>query len=139
MEPNQSAYRMNHTTETTILKVKSDILVAMDKGWVVCLVLLDLSVAFDTINHSILLQRLHDRFGICNTALEWIHLFLMDHNQKVVLDDLESDPVALTFGITQRSVLSPILFTIYTSPLGDLCRHYLVEFQPYADDQQVYL
>ena len=63
----------------------------------------------------------------------------MDCNQKVVVDDLESDPVALTFGIPQRSVLGPILFTLYTSPLGDLCRQHLVEFQLYADDQQVYL
>ena len=58
MQPNQSAYRMNHSTETTLLKVKSDILGAMDKGEVVCLVLLDLSAAFDTIDHTILLQRL---------------------------------------------------------------------------------
>ena len=139
MEPNQSAYRMNHSNETTILKVKSDIRGAMDKGEAVCLVLLGLSAAFDTIDHSILLQRLHDRFGICNTALEWIHSYLMDHNQRVVMDDFESNPVALTFHIPQGSVLGPILFTMYTSPLCDLCRCYLVEFQLYADDQQVYL
>ena len=80
---------MNHSTGTTFLKVKSDILGAMDKGEVVCLVLLDLSAAFNTIDHSILLQRLHDRFGICDTALEWIPSYLTDCNQEVVVDDLE--------------------------------------------------
>ena len=117
----------------------SDIPDALDKGEVVCLMLFDPSTAFDTINHSILLQRLHDRFGICNTTLEWIHMYLMDHNQKVVLDHLESDPVALTFAIPQGSVFGPILFTMYTSPLGDLCNHHLVQFQLYAENQQVYL
>ena len=103
IEPNQSAYRRKHSTETTILKVMSDILGAMDKGEVVCLVLLDHSAAFDTVDHSILPQGVHDRFGIHDTALEWICLYLMDHNQKVVVDDLESDPVA--FGIPQGSSL----------------------------------
>ena len=127
--PNQSASRMNHSTETG----------AMDKGEVVCLVLLYLSTAFNTIDHCILLQRLHDRFEISNTSLEWIHSYLTDHNQKVVVDDLESDQVALTFSVPQGSVLDPILFTMYTSPLGDLYRCHLAEFQLYADDQQVYL
>ena len=139
MECNQSACRMNHSTETTTLKVKSDILHAMDKGEVVCVVLLDLSAAFDTINHSILLQRLHDKFWICDTALEWICSYLIDHNQKVVVDVLRSDLVALTFGIPQGIVLGPILFTMYTSPLWELCKHHLAEFQLYAGDQQVYL
>ena len=139
MEPNQSTYRTNNSTETTILKVKSDILGSMDKGKAVCLVLLDLSAAFDTTIHSILLQRLQDIFGICNRVLEWICLYIMDCNQKVVVDDFESDPVALTYGIPQGSVLGPILLSLYTSSLGDLCRHHLVEFQLYADDQQVYL
>ena len=94
MEPNQSVYRMSHTTDTTILKVKTDVLGAMGKEEVVGLVLLDLPAPFDTIDHSILLQRLHDRFGIHATSLEWIHAYLMDCNQKVVVDDFESDLMA---------------------------------------------
>ena len=71
MEANHSAYRSHHSTETTLLKVKADVLRAMDNQEVVCLVLLDLSAAFDTVNHDTLIVRLQDRFGIGGIALEW--------------------------------------------------------------------
>ena len=66
MEPNQSVYRTNHSIETTLLKVKSDILHALDKQEIFCLVLLNLSVAFDTIGHTILLNRLKDHTILLN-------------------------------------------------------------------------
>ena len=69
LEPNQSAYCANYSTETVILKVKADILHAMDKQEVPCLVLLDLSTAFNTIDHQILLECLENHFGITGLAL----------------------------------------------------------------------
>ena len=67
MEPNKSAYQPYHTTETALLKVKTNILQAFEKE-VMCLVLLDLSAAFDTVDHQILLSRLRKRFAVRGKA-----------------------------------------------------------------------
>ena len=69
-EPMQSGYRSCQTTKTALLKVKTDLLHAIDHQGVVCLILLDLSSAFDTVDHCLLLQRLEVSFGIKETALE---------------------------------------------------------------------
>ena len=78
-EQMQSAYRQNHSTETALLKVHSDILSAVDNGCVVVIVLLDdLTAAFDTIDHGILLRRLSHRFGVTGAALDWLRSYLAD-------------------------------------------------------------
>ena len=123
----QSAYRAFHSTETTLIKVKDDILRAIDNQRVTCLILLDLSAAFDTVSHLLLLNRLRHHFGIQGTVLRWLKSYMTDHSQKIVLDDSSnkaavSDHAILKQGVPQGSVLGPILFTLYTSPLGDICR-----------------
>ena len=80
---NQSAYRKNHATETALLKVQNDILLSMDKQEVVLLVLLDLSSAFDTIDHQFMLDTLEFDFGVTGKALLWIKSFLSDRKQRV--------------------------------------------------------
>ena len=105
LEDLQSAYRSGHSTETALLKVKTDILNAMDKQKVTCLVLLDLNVAFDTVLHELLLNWLKFWFGITGSTLSWIELYFTQRPQKVVIDDLESDPVTLTQDMPQGSVL----------------------------------
>ena len=70
MEKNQSAYQEYHSTDTTLIKVKSDILKVMGNKEVTCLILLDLSAAFNTVDHGILLNRLNNRFHIQGTALK---------------------------------------------------------------------
>ena len=87
LEPLQSAYRVEHSTETALFKVKSDFLTAIDKDEAVCLVMLDLSTAFDTVSHELLLNHLKFKFGICDTALAWIKLYLSDRTQSVSIDD----------------------------------------------------
>ena len=126
MEANQSAYCSHHSTETTLPKVKVDILRAMDNQEVVCLVLLDLSAAFNSINHDILIARLQDRFGIGGTTLEWFRSYLSGRSQCVAIGDLVmdgalSDSKSLSQGAPQGSVLGPIAFTLYTTSLGDIC------------------
>ena len=75
-EKKQSAYRCYHSTETALLKVQNDLLVAMDKSCGVFLVRLDLSAAFDTIDHDILIKRLHDNLGLSGAALAWMNSYL---------------------------------------------------------------
>ena len=135
----QSTYRSGHSTETALLKVKTDLLHANDYQEVVCLILLDLSPAFDTVDHCMLLWRLEVCFDIKETALEWIRLYLTGRTQKVSVGKAMSSPVALSFGVPQGSVLGLILFTLYTCPLGSICTKHDINYHMYADDQQIYL
>ena len=82
---NQSSYRKNYSTETALLRVKNDILLNMNKQHVTLLVLLDLSAAFDTVDHNVLLSRLHSKFGISGTALEWFRSYLNGRSQRVMV------------------------------------------------------
>jgi hypothetical protein len=135
----QSAYRMYHSTETTLLRIQNDILMQLDKGSAVILVLLDLSAAFDTIDHGILLKRMAKRCGIKGTVLKWIKSYLSDRKQKVVIDGQESETKDIKYGVPQGSVLGPILFTIYMQPLGELIRKQGLDYAIYADDTQLYI
>ncbi len=134
----QSAYRQLHSTETALLRVKNDILMEMDKQKVVLLLLLDLSAAFDTIDHTILLNRLEKRCGISGTALKWFASYLSKRKQFVKVGDTESERRDLIFGVPQGSVLGPILFCIYISPLGEIIEKEGMERQEYADDTGLY-
>ena len=138
-EQMQSAYRQNHSTETALLKVHSDILSAVDNGCVVVLVLLDLTAAFDTFYHGILLSRLRHRFGVTGAALNWLRSYLADRKQLVRIGCDNSSPTSVPFGVPQGSVLGPLLFAAYITPLGDLIRKYGLEYHLYADDTQIYV
>jgi hypothetical protein len=138
-EPLQSAYRMGHSTETALLKVHSDIMEALDSGSVAVLLLIDLSAAFDTIDHSILLQRLENVFGITGIALLWIKSYLSSRQQQVIINGSRSTPAQLNYGVPQGSVLGPKLFTMYTQPLGELIRKHHLSVHFYADDTQIYI
>ena len=135
----QSAYKKFHSCETALLKVKDDILKAVDNKKCVLLVLLDLSAAFDTIDHDTLIRTLAEKIGLCGTALKWFQDYLSDRVQSVLVDGVESDIFNILFGVPQGSVLGPILFIIYTSPLGDIFRRHGVSYHLYADDTQIYI
>ena len=109
----QSAYRMFHSTETTLLSIHNDLILAMDRGEVTPLILLDLSAAFDTVGHSILLHRLQDWFGIHGTSLDWFLPYLTSRSQAVSIQNSTSSFSNLSCDVPQGSVLGPLLFTLY--------------------------
>jgi len=137
-EPFQSAYRCQHSTETALIKVHNDIMRALDDGKVGVLVMLDLSAAFDTVDHEQLLARLH-AVGVRGKALSWFRSYLKDRAQLVVIEGCHSSEVALDCGVPQGSVLGPLLFSLYIGPLGALIRNHGLDFHFYADDSQLYV
>ena len=82
----QSAYRHGHSCETALLRVMNDVLCAADRGDLTLLVLLDLSAAFDIIDHEILLSRFRNEVGITGTALHWFSSYLADITQRVIVN-----------------------------------------------------
>ena len=138
-EKMQSAYRQFHSTETAVLRVQNDISKALHNKQMVALVLLDLSAAFDTIDHKLLLSRLEKRFKVTGTVLKWFRSYLTDRSQTVTVTGCDSDEIKLTCGVPQGSVLGPILFTLYTSPVGDIARKHNMGHHFYADDSQLYV
>ena len=139
-DPQQSAYRAFHSTETALVKVQDDIMCSIDNGHVAMLVLLDLSAAFDTVSHELLLQRLSTCFGFSDTALQWIRSYISDREQSVGIDNVTSEPTSLLYGVPQGSVLGPKLFCMYTKPLRHvIIRHGGICYHIYADDCQLYI
>ena len=134
----QSAYRAHHSTETALVRVVNDLLHVIDQGHCTLLNLLDLSSAFDTINHSLLLNRLKTTFGISGTALSWFQSYLSNRKQIVVIDGFKSEQIPLECGVPQGSVLGPVLFVLYVYPLSKVIRSFSVSYHQYADDTQFF-
>jgi len=133
----QSAYRTHHSTETALLKVLTDILYAVDDGDLSVLAFLDLSAAFDTIDHDILLTRLKVSIGIGGAALDWLQSYLTSRVVCVRRGSVRSTHKTVRFGVPQGSVLGPLLFILYTASLIDLIEGYGLNPHLYADDMQI--
>ena len=138
-EPLQSAYKRFHSCETVPTRVYNDIQLEIDNRHCVMLLLLDLSAAFDTVDHDILLKILDSRFSICGTALDWFRSYLTNPTQFALNEGKKSQPGELKCGAPQGSVLEPILYLLYTAPLADLLRRHKVQFHFFADDTQLYI
>ena len=134
----QSGFRRGHSTETAITRVLSDLLDAVDRDDTAILVLLDLSAAFDTVDHGILLERLRVTFGVDDIALAWFRSYLCGRRQHVRCGGKRSDLVDLVCGVPQGSVLGPILFIIYTADLESIVSEHGLSLHQYADDSQIY-
>ena len=119
--PFQSAYKRGHSTETALLRVLNDVVCHLNTKNNVGLLLLDLSAAFDTIDHGILLERLSDYFGISGKALCWFGEYLSHRTMRVSINSSLSEPITLEYGVPQGSVLGPIFFPCILLPSLTLC------------------
>ena len=118
-DPLQSAYGKHYSTESALLEVHSDI--SMDMGEATALTLLDLSVAFDTIDHATLPNRLLDWYGISTSGKgQNCFFYLQNSHQSVKNSDSVSDKVTLSYGVPQGSVLGPVFFILWTTPLSTI-------------------
>ena len=134
----QSAYIPHRSTETAILRILSDILLALDSGNLAVLLLLDLSAAFDSVDHDTLLTRLQRSYGFTDTVLQWFKSYLTGRTQSVHCSSSHSKYLSVKYGVPQGSVLGPILFLLYVADLLLLIRRHHLVPHSYADDTQIY-
>ena len=132
----QSGFRMHDSTESALLWVLSDIFSATDKGEVSLLALFDVSAAFDTVDHSILLNRLSISYGISGSAFDWMQSFIVGRTQTVHYGGSVSRRAQLRSGIAQGSALGPILYVLYTADVHKLVQSFGFRVHFYADDTQ---
>ena len=133
----QSAYRPGHSTETALLEVVNDLFLSLNKGNISVVALLDFSSAFDTIDHPILIHRLHTDFGFTDTVLQWLSSYLTDRTHYVSLSNHCSAFTHVHSGVPQGSVLCPILFTMYIKPMSAIIDSHSIIHHSIADDLQL--
>ena len=121
-----------------MVKVTNDILRALDCGQCVYLVLLDLSAAFDTIDHKVFLSLLQEDYGITGGVTDWMESYLLNRHQFVNVNDTLSDKIPLKYGFPQGSKIGPFGFKLYTKHLTAIARKFNIDIHLYADDTQLY-
>ena len=125
-----------HSTETLNILVSDMILDAMDRKELTAVVLLDLSKAFDSIEHSLLLKKLHS-LGVSRKAVDWFKSYLSDRSPSVRIGHILSEGRVITHGIPQGSILGPALFSIYINDLP--MTPIACPLESYVDDSKIYL
>ena len=134
---NQSGYKPNHSCETLLLRLTNDVLMAMDSGKFSVFVLVDLSSAFDTVEHERLQFKLFNEIGLRDQALDWFKSYLENRRQAVTINGKVSDFLDIAYGVPQGSVLGPTLFNIYVRSLISILQEAGFIAHGYADDHQV--
>jgi len=137
--PFQSAYRAKHSVETALVRVQNDVATALDQRKSTMLLLLDLSAAFDTVDHDKLLLRMQDDYRMDGIVIQWTRSYLSGREQRVKIGKELSSPSLLSCGVPQGSVMGPILFSLYIGPLSEITRKWGVQTHQYADDCQLYI
>lgn len=135
LPPTQSGFRPHHSTTTAMVQITDDIFRACDANYNVCLVLLDFSKAFDTLNHNTLCTKLN-YFGLSTSAVLFFQNYLRGRCQRVGVNNVFSEFIDIPQGVPQGSILGPLLFSLYTA---DLYKHLkFCQSHQYADDTQIY-
>ena len=122
-----------------MLGVLKEINNAIDKDNTVVVVCFDISATFDTIHHARLLERLRNEFGVNSCALNWLQSYISGRTQFIKCEQSSSTQSACSSGMPQGSVLGPLLFSAYTSPIGNFIAESAINYHLYADDIQLYI
>ena len=117
-----------HSTETALVRIYNDILQSVDAGNCVILIFLDMSAAFDTVVHYVLLDRLANHFGVRDVVLSWFSSYLTNRKQFVGINESSLCLVNLDVGVPQGSELGPLLYLLNTSPLADVVKRHNVSY-----------
>ena len=134
----QSGFRKGHSTESLLLRLLSDIYCAIDRSQLTLLALFDVSAAFDSVDHDILLRRLSLTFGIKALPLEWLTSYLTDRSSSTIFHSTRSPWRPTPFGLPQGSVLGPLLYILFTADIESLLATCSLLSHSYADDIQSY-
>ncbi|XP_069466304.1 4'-phosphopantetheine phosphatase isoform X1 [Ambystoma mexicanum] len=135
----QSGFRPQHGTETALIDLKAQIDSLRDQGKLALLLLLDLSAAFDLVDHRVLCNHLDSAAHFSGEAIVWIQSFLSDRTMRVFSPAAAADPIPITCGVPQGSCVSPTLYNIFTKPLFDDLDNLGITYTNYADDTQILL
>lgn len=116
----QSGFRPLHSTTTSLIVITNQVLQNIDKGLLTGMTFLDLSKAFDTLDHSIMLKKL-SALGFANSTSVWFKEYLTDRSQSIIVNGAVSNPQPIHFGVPQGSILGPLMFIIYINDLPNVC------------------
>lgn len=136
LNKHQSGNRKNHSTETLQLFLTECIYQSIDRKNLTAVILLDLSKAFDSISHDILLEKLR-KFGTSASATVWFRSYLSERVQSVRVGPHLSDMQRVTHGVPQGSILGPLLFNLYVNEISSMCKDCKIE--SFVDDSKLFL
>ena len=136
LSEHQSGNRKYHSTETLGIFFSNELFKAIDQKEVTAAILLDLSKAFDSLNHEILLRKLA-KLGVSTDALKWFRSYLAERVQRVRIHDSVSSPLTISHGVLQGSILGPLLFTLYVNDLPTACT--TCKVNSFVDDSKMFL
>ena len=132
----QSGYRENRSCKTVLLKLTNDILWSMERKNVTVMITLNLAMAFDTVNHKVLLSNLQKNFVISGTALEWFRNYLNHRDMTVEIGKSYSERKELTFSVPQGSCSGANLFNMYSCTIREVVDPHL-NLLAYVDDHAI--